>query len=369
LARALQGRGHEVLLLARAGTPAAERGRQAGLEVDTRFDFRTGRLTRDLTRMVTLLRSRPFDVLNPHRAGDQNVLLIARRLSRLRTPILRTRVDVKEFRPNLANVLVYNYLMSGIVAPGDRSRKLIMEHYRIKASHIETVHAGVDTDRFSPRLRDDAMRQSLGIGEGVVAYGIVARLGTIKGHVHFFEAIRKLRDARRTAGAGPEMAFLVIGPETDYTIAELRAMAEQIGAGPIIFTGYRADIERVTAALDVGVVTSVGSEAHCRVGLEMLASGVPVIGTDVGVIPELIDEGVTGYVVKPQDPAALYERMSLLLDPERRACFSAAARDSVMARFTFEKFAARTEEAFDALAFEGRSRQPVSAEVEAAVRL
>jgi len=263
---------------------------------------------------------------------------------------------VKEFRPNRANVLVYGRLVQGIVTPGEGSRKLIIDHYRVPGSRVETVHGGVDTDLFSPQRRDLELRRSLGVADDRLAIGLVARLGRIKGHAHFFEAIARLQQ-NGYAPNGRTPVWLVIGPETDYTIRDLREMAARLGARDVVFTGFRHDIADVTACLDIGVAPSVGSEAHCRVGLEMLASGVPVVGTRVGVIPEIIDEGVTGFVVEARDGAAIADRLERLLSGEdRRQAFVEAARRTSLERFTFDAWAKRTLQAYERLR---RSRSSV----------
>lgn len=351
-ARALTRRGHQLVLAVREGTPAAVQAERAGLDVRKGFDFRAAHLGSDVARMVRLLREQPFDILNPHRGGDQTVVLIARKVARVGSPVLRTRVDVKEFRPHPANVLVYGHLLAGILAPGDLSRRMLVDHYRVPPARIETVHGGVDTDRFDPERRDLALRRALGVPDDRLAVGLVARLGRIKGHTHFFDAIARLASRN---GNTPAPVWLVIGPETDFTVPELTHMAAQAGAKDVIFTGYRADIAEVMACLDVGVVTSIGSEAHCRVGLELLASGVPVVGTRVGVIPEIIDEGETGFVVPPCDGAALAQALlRLVADTDLRQGFSRAARRRALDIYTFQAWAARTEDAFERLTRNGR---------------
>ena len=339
LARSLARR-HEVLMAVRKGTPAEEMARRAGLDVDDRFDFRPPSILTDLRRMAGLLRARRFDVLNPHRAGDQNVMLLAARLARVDVPVIRTRVDVKEFRPHRVNMWAYRHLQ-GIVAPAEVSRQLIVEHYHVPPARVETVRGGVDVDQFRPTRRSLPLRRALGIPDDRLAVGLVARLSRIKGHRMFFDAIARLRSRLPV-----EPVWLVIGPEREYSIEGLRAEAAEIGAPEIRFTGFREDIADVAACLDLGVVTSLGSEAHCRVGLELMASGVVVVGTRVGVVPELIVDGETGYLVEPGDGAALADRLGqLLLDDAGRRRMSDRALEVCRAEFSLEALADRTEQA------------------------
>ncbi len=97
-------------------------------------------------------------------------------------------------------------------------------------------------------------------------------------------------------------------------------------------------------ALDCGVITSVGSEAHCRVGLEMMASGLPVIGTDIGVIPEVVIADQTGYIVRSRDASALAHAMrELAQNGKHREELATQARRRIEERFTFAEWAQNTD--------------------------
>ena len=80
--------------------------------------------------------------------------------------------------------------------------------------------------------------------------------------------------------------------------------------------------------------------------MEFMSLGVPLVGTDVNVIPEIIDDGRTGFIVPPKDPAALADRISSILgNPDLAASFGLRAREKAEREFSLESFVSRTEEA------------------------
>ena len=118
-------------------------------------------------------------------------------------------------------------------------------------------------------------------------------------------------------------------------------------AGTVHFLGQRRDVTSILETVDVGALSSDWEGMPLFV-LECMATGTPVVATDVGGIPEMIAHDRTGLLVPPRDPGALATAISTLLgDPERRRRLAAAAMERMHA-FTIdavaERFAALYEE-------------------------
>jgi glycosyltransferase involved in cell wall biosynthesis len=130
--------------------------------------------------------------------------------------------------------------------------------------------------------------------------GAVGRLEKHKGFHHLLDAFE------RVAGTNPEAYLVVVGDGTCET--ELRDQATGMGdaASRILFTGYRPDADRFMLAFDLLVLPSTTHyETFGQVLMEAMAFGVPVIGSEVGGIPEIIEHEVNGLLVPPADPEAL----------------------------------------------------------------
>jgi glycosyltransferase involved in cell wall biosynthesis len=117
---------------------------------------------------------------------------------------------------------------------------------------------------------------------------------------------------------------------------ELRKLAERLGlAERVHWTGYVEDPNPLYALMDVLLIPSVVSEGLPLVALEALQWGVPVIGSQVGGVPEVVHENVNGFLMPPGDFRALAQHLLRLLDSaDLRARLRAGARDSVDDRFS-----------------------------------
>ena len=192
---------------------------------------------------------------------------------------------------------------------------------------------GIDLTRFDPAAVDSAdklgARAELGAsGPDDVVVGLVGRLVREKGYGEVFEAARELRDHV------PQLRFAVIGADDDQKDDALdisdRARAAEAG---VKFLGGRSDMPRLYAAMDVHVLASY-REGFPRSPMEAAAMGVPVVATNVRGCRQVVDEGVTGFLVPARDARSLAAAIAKLAGaPELRAQFGAAGREKALREF------------------------------------
>lgn len=194
---------------------------------------------------------------------------------------------------------------------------------------ILTIRNGVDTDRFDPALRS-ASRLELGLGGGEILIGTVGRLVEVKNQallVTAFAAVARERPEARLllAGDGPLRGELLALARTLGVDAQLRLL------------GHRPDVERVLAALDVFVLSS-HSEGLSNTILEAMASGVPVVATDVGGARELVVDGESGLLTPAGDAGALASAIGTLIgDADVRTGMACAARERALSEFSITR--------------------------------
>lgn len=191
---------------------------------------------------------------------------------------------------------------------------------------IRIVRSGIDTSIFA-RPHDEDLSRALGPGLKRPVVAMVARLQPVKDHVTFLAAAKVVLDSM------PQATFLVIGdgPQRE----ELEDLCRQMGIeGSVHFAGTRLDIDRLLPAIDVHVLSS-HSEGLPLAVLEGMACGKPVICTDVGGTSELVEHGVTGYLVPPEDPAELAAHLiTLLSKPDLAERMGAAGKRRVESEFS-----------------------------------
>lgn len=166
-----------------------------------------------------------------------------------------------------------------------------------------TIPLGLELDRFQQQVPALAgrFRERLGIPEDVPVVSHVARMVPIKRHDVFLRAIRRVWDQF------PEARFVLVGD--GEMRPQLERLAEELDLDDrLVWAGFVREQELIYADTDLLVLTSDNEGLPVAV-IEALASGRPVISTRVGGVPELIDEGETGYIVPPGNPEALADAL------------------------------------------------------------
>ncbi len=207
-------------------------------------------------------------------------------------------------------------------------------------ANILTIYNGVDTRRFSPAV-DRGLRQELGFTDSHVVLGMVANFFPYKRHIDLVQAAASL------APRFPELRFLAVG-EDRGTLPEVRRAIADHGLEDrfVLIPGFEHP-ERAFAAMDVYACTST-TEGFSNVLLEAMASGKPVIATDVGGNSEAVACGTTGIIVPPGSPAALADAIEhLLSSPEHRHSMGQAARERVLRLFSLDQMVRSYERLYD----------------------
>jgi glycosyltransferase involved in cell wall biosynthesis len=178
--------------------------------------------------------------------------------------------------------------------------------------------------------------------------GAAGRLSPEKGPEVFVDA------AAAVARAEPGAGFVLFGDGPLREELKWRVAARGL-EGKFVLAGFRTDLERFLPHWDVAVLSSY-TEGLPVIALEAQAAGVPVVATAVGGTPEAVEDGGSGYLVRPGDSAALAERiLRLLRSDTERAAFGARGRQRVREDFTFDAQAAQYRRLFEQLA--GRCRR------------
>jgi glycosyltransferase involved in cell wall biosynthesis len=165
---------------------------------------------------------------------------------------------------------------------------------RVSPEKLTVIDNGIDFSEFASVRPSEDLESAK---EGRLAVGVVGRLTAGKGHQRLFEAMP------RVLSENPSVVLFVIG---DGPLREaLVALGKRLGIdSKLVFTGRRDDMPSVYAALDVVVLPSL-YEGMPLVVLESLAASKAIIATQVGSIPEVIRNEVTGLLVEPDNSASL----------------------------------------------------------------
>lgn len=223
--------------------------------------------------------------------------------------------------------------MDKIIAISDAVKKDLTEKLSVPMEKVVRIYNGVDTQEFNPGISGESFRQEFKLGSSRLV-GMVGRLSPEKGHEIF------LRAASQTVRDRKDVRLIIVGSSDlgpgDYR-GKLDKLIERLGIKEkVVFTGFREDLPQVMAAMDIIVMPST-AEPFGRVIVEAMACGRPVIATNSGGAPEIISEEC-GFLVEPQDPRGLKEKIIYLLEDENRfQQIKRAARKKAVDYFGIER--------------------------------
>lgn len=230
-------------------------------------------------------------------------------------------------------------LMAGtpdaVLTVSEQVRRHAIEVDRIDAERVQTVYNGLNLADW-----DAVARPARNPGEFRIT--TVGNIRPVKGHDVF------IRAAATVVQKFPKISFSIAGEvlEPPY-FAELQALVQELDlANHVRFEGGVTNLRQLFAAADIFVLPS-RSEGFSNAIIEAMASSLPVVATDVGGNAEAVKDGVTGFLVPPEDPGALAAAiLRLLSDPLQARAMGAAGKNLVSEKFTSEAMMNRIADAY-----------------------
>lgn len=231
--------------------------------------------------------------------------------------------------------------LTRIAALSEGHRSLLKEQYQLPDHKIEVVANGVDMSRFEQTGSGYPLR-GFEAPAGVPVVGLVAMLRPEKNPTMFLMA------AKEVLADVPDALFVLAGDGPER--GKLEELVDLLELGPHVhFLGARDDVPAVLHRLDVAVLSS-DREGLPNAVLEYMAASKPVVATAVGCVPEIVEEGKTGFLVPPGDWKAMAGRISFLLKNRKAAQeMGLAGREKVKTFYTVEQMVSRTENMFENL--------------------
>ena len=343
LARGLAACGHRVTVAGDKGTPVLEKAREWGIDClcgTNSQSYNPLRYLDNIRRYRKYALDNDVTLVNAHNGRDHLTWALA--LWGTGIPLVRTsgnRIPPK-------NHIGARYLIrktNGIIATCDRIRSYYVDRFGIDRSAIPSINGGVDSSFFFPDYASGVTRESFGIPRNSYVFGIIGRYSLVKGHRYFFDA------AGIVAQKFPDVWFVVSGWDADMSGEDVRKMAEEAGvADRTLFIERQHDIRGLIGMLDAGVISSVGSETVCRIAMEYMAMGIPVIAADTNVIPEVIRHGESGIIVPSGSGEAMAAAMEQVVQSQENGrAMGSLGRNIVETEYALVSFAEQTHASYE----------------------
>jgi glycosyltransferase involved in cell wall biosynthesis len=325
LARGLKQRGHAQLIVCPKGSPLAQRAADEGQEVIRAGSIRTLR---------DRLRNQRFDIVHAHDAKAQTISFRAS----LGLPVRRVASRQVAFEPRhpLIHRWKYSLTCHGVIAVSQAVRQVLIDA-GVPEAHIEVIEPGIEMPKQLPDVQQRVKaRARWGFASDELVIGHVAAFTHEKGQDVALQA------ALLIASELPRARMLLAGDGPERSKPEMVALAGQT-SGVAQLPGFIDDLDEFYAALDLFIMPS-RSEAWGLTALRAMAFGLPVIASNVGGLPDMVEHGKSGWLVRPESPEALAEAIiDAASDPARLAEFGRNARARAE-RFSIGRTVERTEQ-------------------------
>ena len=230
--------------------------------------------------------------------------------------------------------------VSKYVAVCNSDAQFLRNRKHVSTKKIAVIPNGVDLRRFAvPQDSRNAIRLSLGFTEEDSVLIVVARFHPGKGHRVLLDSMHELLQSC------PNVKLICLGEGPGE--AELRAKCDSLGLAHCVrLVGYQQNVPEWLAAADINVLPSFYEGLPLTI-LEAMASGVPTVASNVGGIPDALEDGVSGLLVPPGDPQKLAEALFRLLnDHEMRNRIKRESHSRALRHFGFERQVSSTEKMY-----------------------
>ncbi|SIT50218.1 putative glycosyl transferase group 1 family [Paraburkholderia piptadeniae] len=321
---ALRERGHTVELVCPARAEIGRRAAADGFSVH-HAPMRTGGDVPSMMAIRSLVNRRAFDVVNTHSGHDTLVAGLAARSAG--TPLV---VRTRHLALPVTSLATYRWIPHRVIAVSSYVHQYLVS-VGVDHDRITTIYDGIP----EPEQRiESTLRSELGLGADAVIGCMVAMMRDQKGHDDLIEAARPLLTSR------PNLHLVMAGDGPSFD--RIRSRIEALGlSGRIHLLGLRPDVPNVLRGSDFFVLPT-HQEALGQSFIEAMSRGLPVIGTRVDGVPELIEDSVNGLLVPPKDPASLRAAIVRLLDDRALGARLGAQARRIIGRFTVAQMADQT---------------------------
>ncbi len=261
-------------------------------------------------KLARIIREMKIDIIHTHNTQSFIDGTLAALLAGVKTIV---HTDHSRPFPDKKRYMVAERILSlfahKIIGVSDSVVKNLMHYERIAPDKMLTIHNGIDASEYDINVDRVKKRRELGLDDISPVLGISSRLSYVKGIVYLLKAMCDIRKVYNN------ISLLIIGdgPQKE----ELEKLTIVFGLQKHVhFLGEMDKIQPILKLFDIFVLPSL-SEGMPICLLEAMASGCPIVTTNVGGIPEMIENGKNGFLVRPADSKALSNAILYLLEHEQ----------------------------------------------------
>jgi glycosyltransferase involved in cell wall biosynthesis len=353
LCRELEVRGHQVLLAYRrppfeVSDSIEKRVRERGVRATDQFrlnhvlkvqkGFSLMDNLYDFIHLPRFMDREKFDILNVHQTHDHVLGGLAAKRSSHKVMVIRTDHYRDSLKPTWGNRFLVNRYTDGLMTFSEASGAIYADHFSCPTERTGKISPALDFDIIDAQRPYRNMRPIFGIGEGDPVVGAVARFQRYRRTEVLLRAVKLLK------GEIPNIRALLVGRSSQMEESVIKPMKRLGLERHIILAGYRTeDYFDTVASMDIFVFLMAGSDGTGRAMREAMALGKPVVAAKRGMLPEMVEDGISGIVVEdaPEHLAGALAR--LIRNRDLRLRMGKAAQEKARRDFKLGKQADEVE--------------------------
>ena len=306
LACGLKEKGHCCFLSCPPDSPLRKKGEEKGLELFP-VKMRGEWDIIAIRKLSKFIKEKNIQIIHLHSARAHTLGWLATRLMSGIKKVVSRRTEF-HIKKNLLSITKYRKI-DRIIAISKQVRKILIED-KIPEEKIKVIYSGINYKNFEG-LNGKYLYKELRLNHRRKLVGTVGSLTPDKGHKYFLNACAEVKKNF------PSIQFLIIG-EGKLKKSLIHLSRKLNLEDSVIFTGFRNDVPQLLSLLDVFVLPSQ-TEGLGTSFLEAMASGLPIVATKTGGIPEVVKEGINGILVPLNSVSSLANGILRLLKDEKLA--------------------------------------------------
>ena len=291
---------------------------------------------RDVAALRRLIDNEGFDVVHVHHSHDHLIGGMAARVSRKKPVVIRSDHTREAIKPSVGNRFLTSILTDGIVTFSERAWQRDARDLPIAGERVVRGRVALEMDRYDPQGPFRDMRTVFRIDQHDTVIGLVARFQKYRRTDVFLRAMADLVKEL------PQVKALLVGRSSQIRESVIEPTKELGLTDHVVLAGYqRENYIDTLAAMDIFVFLMAGSDGTARALREAMAMGLPAVVAKRGILPELVEDGVTGFVVD-DTPEELYRALRrLVTQKDLRMEMGRKARERALGEFEVDR---QTEE-------------------------
>ncbi len=344
LAKHMKNRGHNVIIGCRENKSLYNKCISEDILAE-HIDFRENgskNLIKNLRRIKQLALANSIQIIHTNTGNDRTAGAVAARLAK--AAHVTSCHSLLSISRNLTHRYRNNNLTNAFIADGETIKKLLTEKDGIDAGKISVINNGIDpADMVKDENSRKKIRQQYRISESDIVIGNTARFVYFKGQKYLLTAFASLCEKIKN------VKLMLVGDGEWLKDLQSYALILNISEH-VIFTGFREDLREFYSVFDIYVQPSTdgGGELFPFTVLYAMAQQLPVIATNIGEMPVMVDDGKSGLIIEEKSPYRITEALeNLVNNPELRLKLGRAGYEKLLNEYTVDKMIDKTEKLYN----------------------